>query len=183
MPGSQRRPKLDSVAIRCVDIHGLAGHGARHRSLLANVLLDCASLQMDPMRLARVCQRAESEFVGVQCGIMDQFIIACGSRDHAMMLDCRSLEYEWVGLPADARFLLVHSGVKRQLSGGSYNSRRDECRQAVGLLTRAQPDLHSLRELGMEQLEAHKAVKLVLSAEGDGGSSDDLVRGALRILN
>ena len=124
--------------------------------LLARALLGCAGLPMGVKELARACQQAESEFVGVQCGIMDQYVIACSSYQQAMKLDCRSLIHENVQLPQDAVFLLVHSGVKRRLTQGSYNSRRDECEEAVKQLSSALPGLQSLRDLKVEQLASHK---------------------------
>jgi len=126
--------------------------------LLAFTLLDCSGIDLDRQQMALACQRAEAEFVGVQCGIMDQYTIACGTRNHAMVLDCRSQDYELVNLPRDAALLLVHSGVSHQLSAGSFNTRRDECRKAVERLGSGLPGLGSLRDLDINQLEDHRAL-------------------------
>jgi len=106
--------------------------------------------------LARICQRAESEYVGVQCGIMDQYAISLGVSGHAMMLDCRTLEYEHVRLPEKAVFIIAHSGVSHRLPAGEYNSRRDECDQAAARLRGAIPELESLRDLSLKELEMNR---------------------------
>lgn len=124
--------------------------------LLACVLADRSAARLEREQLARICHEAESEFVGVQCGIMDQYIIALGSSGHAMLLDCQSQEYALDPLPPDAGFLVVHSGVSHRLPSGSYNSRRDECESALAILTRGIPGLHFLAELSEAQLELRR---------------------------
>jgi galactokinase len=126
--------------------------------LLAVALLDVAGLDLDRTRIARICQRAEAEYVGMQCGIMDQYVVACGSRGQAMMLDCRSLDYNLLDLPARSALMLVHSGVKHELATGSYNKRRDECRQAVEIIGSVLPGMQSLRDLEADQLNEHRAL-------------------------
>ena len=110
------------------------------------------------VRLSRASQRAESEFAGCACGIMDQFAVALGQKGFAMRLDCRSLDYDLHPLPADAAFLVVHSGVAHQLPAGEYNSRRDECTKAVKRLSKNLPELCSLRDLDMSRLEQNRGL-------------------------
>ena len=124
--------------------------------VLAFALLDCSGLQMERGKLALACQRAEAEFVGARCGIMDQYAIALGAKKRAMLLDCRSLDYGLVKIPSELRFLIVHSGVNHRVSTGSYNSRRDECEEALNRLRATIPGLASLRELTAEQLEENQ---------------------------
>jgi len=126
--------------------------------LLACVLADLAGLQPGREPMARLCHRAESEFVGVQCGIMDQYAVALGSSGHAMMLDCRSREYELLLLPVGAKFLVTHSGVSHRLPTGGYNSRRDECRAVLARLGQAIPGLQFLAELTFAELEGHRGL-------------------------
>src|ERR687889_363577 len=76
--------------------------------------------------LALLAQGAENTFVGVQCGIMDQFISALGQRDHALLLDCRDLNYRPIPLPADTQIVVCNSNVERTLAGSAYNQRRKE---------------------------------------------------------
>jgi galactokinase len=100
----------------------------------------------DRMAVALACQRAENEFVGVPCGILDQFAVAFGVRDAALLLDCRSLEHRPVALPAGASFLLAESGVMRELRGSGYEQRRRECEAAVAALAAIDPSVRSLRD-------------------------------------
>jgi len=121
--------------------------------LAAVVLTDGSGLELERARMARRCQRAEREFVGVQCGIMDQFAVALSSPGHAMRLDCRSLEFEQVPISDAARFLIVHSGVSHRLDRAGYNDRPAECRMALEQLREAVPTLRSLRDLDEDALE------------------------------
>jgi galactokinase len=139
-----------------IPLGGGLSSSASLEAALAFALLDCADLAIDRGELAKLCQRAESEFVGVRCGIMDQYVIACCTRGRAMMLDCRSLEFQSVAMPANARLLVVDTGVHHQLPVGEYNSRREECEQAVALLASELPQLGSLRDLDLAQLESKK---------------------------
>jgi galactokinase len=114
------------------------------------------SLDIDLPTLALVCQKAESEFAGVPCGIMDQFVSALGLRDHALLLDCRSLAYEAVPLPTGLRVVACDTGVRRQLAGSEYRVRRAQCEEAVRLLQTVLPGIRALRDVTPEQLAAHR---------------------------
>lgn len=114
-------------------------------------------LDLDAKQVALLAQRAENVFVGVQCGIMDQFISALGKRDHALMIDCRSLDYREVPLHLDsqgASIVILDSKVKRGLVDSAFNDRRAECRRAVELLgpLLGRPDLLSLRDVSPADL-------------------------------
>jgi galactokinase len=122
---------------------------------LACALLDCAGISVERRRLALLCQRAESEFVGARCGIMDQYVISMGAPSSAMLLDCRSLEFDLVDIPPGLKFLLIHSGVSHRVSTGSYNSRQDECGEALRRLEVVIPGLESLRDLTERQLSRY----------------------------
>jgi len=108
--------------------------------------------------LALICQRAEHEFAGVPCGIMDQFVSAMGRRDHALLLDCRSLTYELVLLPPGLSVVVCDTGVRRQLAASEYRVRRAQCEEAVGLLQAVVPGVRALRDVTPEQLETHRAL-------------------------
>jgi galactokinase len=125
---------------------------------LAFALLDCADVALERGELAQLCQRVETDFVGVRCGIMDQYVISRCVNNRAMMLDCRSLEFESVAIPADAKFLVVDTGVSHRLPAGEYNSRREECEEAVALLAGEIPRLGALRDLELAQLEDKKKI-------------------------
>lgn len=123
----------------------------------ALVLLELAGGGMDGVELALLCQRAENDFVGVQCGIMDQFVCRLGQKDKALFLDCRSLEYELVPLGAsDVRVMICNSKVRRGLAASEYNTRREECRKAVDELRTHLPGIESLRDVTLDQLRAHR---------------------------
>ena len=115
-----------------------------------------SGLSIGPTQLAGICQQAENEFVGMRCGIMDQFISIHGRANHAVMLDCRSLQFEFVPIPESVRLVICNTGVKHKLAGGEYNRRREECEKAVRSLAKALPGIHALRDVSREQLEVHR---------------------------
>jgi len=139
-----------------IPLGGGLSSSASLEAVLAFALLDCAGVAIERGELAQLCQRAEVDFVGVRCGIMDQYVISRCATDRAMMLDCRSLEFQFVEMPADAQLLVVDTGVHHQLPVGEYNSRREECEKAVALLASEVPRLGSLRDLDLDQLEEKK---------------------------
>lgn len=117
-----------------------------------------SGLALDRVQMALIGRRAENEFVGVQTGIMDQFISALGRRDHALWLDCRSLDYRLVPLPADVRLVVADSGVRRGLVASAYNQRRAECEEGVRRLAERLPSIRALRDVSVAAFEAHKDV-------------------------
>ena len=119
--------------------------------------------EADRMTLARLCQQAENEYVGVSSGLMDQFASAHGVKDHALYFDTRSLEYEAVPLPQGTVLVVADSGVRRSLTSSAYNERRAACERAVELLRGELPQIESLRDVSSEQFERvrHKLPHLV----------------------
>lgn len=107
--------------------------------------------------LALLGQRAENHFVGVNCGIMDQFISANGQAGHALFLDCRGLSFELVPLFGDdVQIVICNSGVTRGLTDSAYNDRRSACESGVSLLARAMgEDIRALRDVSMEMLDVY----------------------------
>ena len=112
-------------------------------------------LGLDPVYVVKLSRRTENEFVGVPCGIMDQFISALGRRDHALFLDCRDLTYRHVPLRSDVKIVVCNSGVKRALAQSEYEVRLKQCREAVAKIAaitgRA---VKSLRDVQLSDLEA-----------------------------
>ncbi len=106
--------------------------------------------------LAQLCQKAENEFVGARVGIMDQFISCFGRASHALLLDCRSLEHEFVKLPADVQLVICNTMVRHELSSGKYNERRAECEEGVRILRSALPEVRALRDVTLSELEDHR---------------------------
>ncbi len=103
-----------------------------------------------PMQLALLGQKAENHYVGVNCGIMDQFASACGEAERLMLLDCRSLEYRSLPLPEGTVIVVADTTVRRKLTSGEYNDRRAACEEAVRLLKRNLPEIKSLRDVSLE---------------------------------
>ncbi|MGL5947979.1 MAG: galactokinase [Aeromonas sp.] len=131
-------------------------------------------------------QQAENQFVGCNCGIMDQMISACGKVDHALLLDCRSLETRLISMPSDLSVLIVNSNVRRGLVDSEYNTRREQCEAAA-----RHYGVKALRDLDLASLEANKGdlndacyrrARHVVGenartlAAADALASDDLVR-------
>jgi galactokinase len=113
-------------------------------------------VELDPRDAIRKAQQAENEFVGVQCGIMDQFISRLGRAGHALLLDCRSLDYEQVPMTLRGfRLGVCHSGVSRGLAASAYNQRRAECDEGVALLRRHMPHIRALRDVTCADLERY----------------------------
>jgi galactokinase len=113
----------------------------------AYAVLDVAGKELPPMEIALLCQRAEHDFAGVQCGIMDQSISVLGKRQHALFLDCRSMVTERVPIPAGVRFVICDTGVARDLKASSYNERREACRRGVQAIARKYPEVRALRDV------------------------------------
>jgi len=112
-----------------------------------------AGITMEGPALAALCQRAENEFVGVRCGIMDQFASALARAECALFLDCRDLSFEHVPfLSRDVVIAVIDSGVQRSLSDAGYNARRRECEQGVREIGRLLGEIESLRDVTPDQL-------------------------------
>ena len=113
--------------------------------------------QLDPVELALICQRAENEFVGARCGIMDQFTACYGRAGQALLLDCRTLDCRALRLPANVDLVVCNTMVKHQLAAGEYNTRRAECEEAVRRLAVVLPHVRALRDVNLAELEANRA--------------------------
>jgi len=123
----------------------------------AYALLSNDGIAVDPMQVAVLCQRAENEFVGTHCGLMDQFISCFGRTGHAVLLDCRSLDYESLPLARDVKLVICNTMVSHQLASGEYNRRRAECEQGVQILSHFTAGVSALRDISSEDLERHRA--------------------------
>jgi len=118
-------------------------------------LLTSSDRQIDLLQLAAICQRAENEYVGARCGIMDQFIACHGRTDRALMLDCRSLEYKYLPLPPELSVVICNTRVKHRVAGREYNQRRAECEEGVRLLRQWLPNVRALRDVTPQQFRAY----------------------------
>jgi len=114
-------------------------------------------LGFDRLQLARLAQKAEHEFAGVQCGLMDQFSNIFGQEKKVLKLDCRSLEYDYFPFEReDVRFVLCDTGVRRSLAGSEYNIRRQQCASGVAALQEQDSSITSLRDVSLPFLEQNR---------------------------
>jgi galactokinase len=110
----------------------------------------------DRLQLARLCRKAENEFVGARVGIMDQFVSLHGQKDHALLLDCRALSFESLLIPDSVKLVISNTMVKHEHASGEYNRRRADCEEAVRRLATVLPGIRALRDVSLAQLEKHR---------------------------
>lgn len=121
-------------------------------------LLDGAGQPIDLTRLALACQRAENEFVGMRCGVMDQFASCRGAKDRVLLLDCRSLEFRLSPVDPSVRLVICNSMVHHELAGSEYNRRREQCEDGVARLKAVLPEIRALRDVTSADLARHGAL-------------------------
>lgn len=142
-------------------------HGA---GLSSSAAIECATgialikvfnpdRDLDRVELALLAQRAENQFVGVNCGIMDQFASVMGKRDNAIFLNCKTLEYQYVPLNlGDYVLVITNTNKKRSLADSKYNERRSECERGLEMLKKELPDITCLGDITVDMYEAVKGV-------------------------
>jgi len=111
---------------------------------------------IDPLRLALLCQRAENQFVGMNCGILDQYSSVMGQAGRAMLLDCRELQSDPVQIPVDLRIAICDTRAKRELTGSEYPERRAQCEEGARRLAEFYPGVKALRDVALDQFAAHE---------------------------
>lgn len=142
------------------------------------------ALPLDPVEAVKQARRAENEFVGVPCGIMDQFISALGREHHALFLDCRDLKYRHVPLQAGVKIVVCNSGVKRALAQSEYEVRLKQCREAVEQFRRMGMEIDSLRDVKMGDLimRGKNLEPILLKRASHVVTENDRVREAVKVL-
>jgi galactokinase len=114
------------------------------------------NLGLDKLSMAQLAQKAENIFVGVQCGIMDQFANLFGKKDHVIKIDCRSLEYEYEPFSMEGiRIVLFDTGVKHSLASSAYNTRREQCEEGVAIIQKFYPQVKNLRDVTIDMVEEY----------------------------
>jgi galactokinase len=121
----------------------------------ALALLSLNGMVMPLQEVAKLCQHVENTFIGARVGIMDQFVSCLGRAGHALLLDCRSLEFELIPIPPNLKLVICNTMVKHQHAGGEYNRRRQECDEGVKLFAQLYPHIHALRDLSVAQVTRH----------------------------
>jgi galactokinase len=120
---------------------------------VALALLDLQPRFCDRLQLVELCHRAENEFVGARCGMMDQFICCHGKAGQLVLLDCRTLQHNYFPMPEDARLVICNTMVKHAIAAGEYNVRRSQCEAGVQVLSGSLPGISALRDVSLEDLE------------------------------
>ena len=143
---------LDAALAGDVPVGAGLASSAAVEVAFAFALRHAGGLGLSDSELARVCQRAENEFVGVRCGIMDQLTSACAKAGHALLIDCRCLEIRPLPLPRHVRIVVVETGAERRLAESGYNRRRAECEETLARLARLDPAIRSYRDLWPDRL-------------------------------
>jgi len=170
---------------------GLSSSAAVEVATMAAVLsLTDAKIALP--RMAQLCQRAENGFVGASTGIMDQFIACCGAEDHALLLDCRSLEFRLAPIPANVSLVISNTMVKHSHAGGEYNIRRAEVEEGTAILRRHRPEICKLRDATVDDLKRwgnempenvlRRVRHIVTENDRTVAAADALERGDLKTL-
>jgi galactokinase len=170
-------------------------HGA---GLSSSAAIECATgialikvfnpdRDLDRVELALLAQRAENQFVGVNCGIMDQFASVMGKRDNAIFLNCKTLEYQYVPLNlGDYVLVITNTNKKRSLADSKYNERRSECERGLEMLKKELPDITCLGDITVDMYEAVKGViddTIIEKRVRHVIYEDDRVLKAIEVLN
>jgi galactokinase len=146
----QRTPGLEAVYASDVPTGAGLSSSASVELAFAAAWQSASGEGLSAMQLATLCQRAENQYVGMNCGIMDQFASACGRQGHALLLDCRSLDWQPIPLPEEVSIVIADTSVRRSLVSSAYNVRRAACEQAVRILQEALPGIRALRDVRLE---------------------------------
>jgi galactokinase len=121
------------------------------------VLADPSAPRPDPARMAAIAQRGENKYVGVNCGIMDQFASAAGKAGHALLIDCRSNTFEASPMPAGLSIVVCDTGSPRRLDASAYNTRRSECELGAKIIGEREPGIRSLRDVDKAMLDRNRS--------------------------
>ncbi len=146
----------DLAILSDVSMGGGLSSSAALEVAVANALLAVSGANMGKIPMALAGQRAEHEYVGTRCGIMDQFIATLGKAGHALLIDCRSMEAKQIPLElGDASIIICDTRVKHSLASSEYNARRAECERGVELLQQWRPGVTQLRDISQSDLDSH----------------------------
>ncbi len=142
-------------------IHGDVPEGAGLSSsaslevAVCRAFLELSGASMDGVDIALLCQRAENEFVGARCGIMDQFVSVHGRKNHALLLDCRSLSHRHLPIPEGVKMVICNTMVRHSVAAGEYNQRRQECETGAHFFAEHKPGVKALRDVSLEDFRKY----------------------------
>jgi len=147
---------MEAVVTGNVPLAAGLSSSAAMEVVMAMTFEKISGLEIDPVKMALICQKAENQFVGVNCGIMDQFVSRMGRKDHALLLDCRELEFDLVPLNLEGVNIVVcNTSVKRGLVDSEYNKRRSECERGVKILDDFLPGIRALRDVDVDDFQKY----------------------------
>ncbi len=148
-------PAFEVVIAGDVPIGGGLSSSAALEVASVGFMLELAGSRMDPVATAKLARRVENEFVGVQCGIMDQFVAVMAKKDHALLIDCRDLSHRHIPTYGeDYEFVICDTGTRHELASSEYHNRQQECRRAVNVLASVRASIRTLRDATTGDLEA-----------------------------
>ena len=147
---------VDGYVLSTVPSGGGLSSSASFEVALALAFLGGDEDRVSREDLVHICRRAENDFVGVNCGVMDQFASIFGADGEALLLDCRSLECRRVAFPEEALLVVADTGVSHALGQSGYHRRQEETRAAAGILSEAEGGVESLRDAHLEMIEEHR---------------------------
>lgn len=143
---------FDAVINSNIPIGAGLSSSASFELAIAKALCTFNPIEWNPTKMAIYCQKAENEWVGVNCGIMDQLICAIGKKDHAAVIDCRTLEADHVPLPENTVIVIMDTGTRRGLVDSAYNERRMQCESAAEII-----GVKALRDVSIAKLDTFQA--------------------------
>lgn len=149
---------FDALLLGNIPVGAGLSSSAAVETAVARAACEIAGVEWEPPRMALLAQRAERDYVGVSCGIMDQFASATSAGGTALLLDCRSLEYEHVPLPREMVVVIMDTGIRRTLATSEYNDRAGRCREALATIRGRYPEVAALRDVSPEMLAEFSTV-------------------------
>ena len=147
----------DAVVHGTVPLSSGLSSSAALEAAIATLFEQLAGRTLDPVDKAKLTQRAENAWVGVNCGILDQYSSILGERHKTLVLDCRSLTHTYADVPRDLRIVICNTNAPRNLSGSEYGDRRAQCEIGAAYFAGVDPRVKSLRDVSIDLFEAHEA--------------------------
>ena len=147
----------DAVVHGTVPLSSGLSSSAALEAAVATLFEQLGGYEIDPVEKAKLTQKAENAWVGVNCGILDQYSSILGEQHKTLILDCRSLTHHYVAMPRDLRVVICNTNAPRNLSGSEYGDRRAQCEQGAAFFAKLDPAARFLRDVSMDLFEQHKA--------------------------
>ena len=153
LKGADGQAGMDLFVENDLPVGGGLSSSAAFAAGLGTVAARLNSIELQPLEFARTLQKAEHEYAGVECGIMDQLSILLSRMNSALLIDCRSLQVDYIPIPSDWSLVLLDTGVRHELASSEYSERRLQCRKIIELYIRAGREFTSLRDVSPHDLD------------------------------